>query len=100
MTSPLNFIKIYQFVQKLLDGDRQTDRQTGDLISLTFREKESGLKMTAFWDIAPRSLVKVDRFFRSAYCFHHQGDGGSKHLWNVGELLRDYTAQYSRRLSS
>jgi hypothetical protein len=26
-------------------------------------------------------------------------DGGSKHLWNVGQFLRDYAAQYSRRLS-
>jgi hypothetical protein len=24
-------------------------------------------------------------------------DGGSKHLWNVGQFLRDYTAQQSRR---
>jgi hypothetical protein len=37
MTSLLNFIKISQLVQKLLGGThRQTDRQTGDLISLTF----------------------------------------------------------------
>jgi hypothetical protein len=42
MTSSLNFIKIYQLVQKLLGG--HTDRQTGDLISLTFRFKESRLK--------------------------------------------------------
>jgi hypothetical protein len=43
MTSLLNFIKIYQLVQKLLGGDTQTDRQTGDLISLTFLFKESRL---------------------------------------------------------
>jgi hypothetical protein len=43
MTSVLNFIKIYQLVQKLLGGDIQTDRQTGDLISLTFHFKESRL---------------------------------------------------------
>jgi hypothetical protein len=40
MTSLLNFIKIYQLVQKLLVGDtqtdRRTDRQAGDFISLTF----------------------------------------------------------------
>jgi hypothetical protein len=30
--------------------------------------------MTAFWDIAPCSLVEVDRRFRSAYCLHHQGE--------------------------
>jgi hypothetical protein len=66
MTSLLNFIKIYQLVQKLLGGPhrqtdrqtdghadtqtdrqagRQTDRQTGDLISLTFLFEESRLKM-------------------------------------------------------
>jgi hypothetical protein len=32
------------------------------------------VKMTAFWDIAPRSLVEVNRRFRGAYCLHHQGD--------------------------
>jgi hypothetical protein len=31
---PTNFMKIYQAVQKLLMGDAQTERQTGDLISL------------------------------------------------------------------
>jgi hypothetical protein len=44
------------------------------------------LKMAVFWAIC------------------HQGDsldvGGSKHLWNVGELLPDYTAQETRKLSS
>jgi hypothetical protein len=48
MTSLLNFIKIYQLVQKLLGGKhRQTDRQTGDLISLTLLFKESRLKSAA-----------------------------------------------------
>jgi hypothetical protein len=28
------------------------------------------------------------------------GDGGSMHLWNVGQLLWDYVAQYPRRLSA
>jgi hypothetical protein len=32
------------------------------------------LKMTVFWDIAPRSLVKFDRRFRGAYRLHYQGD--------------------------
>jgi hypothetical protein len=46
MTSLLNFIKIYQLVQKLFGGRGwQTDRQTGDLISLTFLFKGSRLKM-------------------------------------------------------
>jgi hypothetical protein len=38
MTSLLNFVKIYQLVRKLIMG---TDRQTCDLISLTFLFKES-----------------------------------------------------------
>jgi hypothetical protein len=29
---------------------------------------------------------------------HRPDEGGSKHLWNVGQLLPDYTAQYPRRL--
>jgi hypothetical protein len=45
------------------------------------------MKMTAFWDIAPCSLIEVDRHFRGAYCLHHQGDD-----------IRDYTTQYPRRL--
>jgi hypothetical protein len=48
-TSLLYFIKIYQLVQKLLGGkhrqtNRQTDRQIGDLISITFLFKEGRLK--------------------------------------------------------
>jgi hypothetical protein len=30
--------------------------------------------MTVFWDVAPCSLVEIDRCFRDAYCFYHQGD--------------------------
>jgi hypothetical protein len=41
MTSLLNFIIIYQLVQKLLGG---THRQTDDLINITFLFKESRLK--------------------------------------------------------
>jgi hypothetical protein len=45
-------------------------------------------KMAASWDIAPCSLLEVDRFFRGAYCLNHQGDNGcSKHLWNIGKLI-------------
>jgi len=36
MTSLLNFINIYQLVKNLLVWNKQTDRQTGDLISLIF----------------------------------------------------------------
>jgi hypothetical protein len=34
------------------------------------------LKMTAFWDRGPCSVVEVDRRFRDAYCLYHQGDEG------------------------
>jgi hypothetical protein len=30
------------------------------------------MKMAVFWDIAPCSLVKIDRRFKGAYCLHHQ----------------------------
>jgi hypothetical protein len=32
------------------------------------------MKMTAFWDIAPRSFVEIYWRFKGAYCLHHQGD--------------------------
>jgi hypothetical protein len=67
MNSLLNFIEIYQLVQKLLGGghanrqtdrqiDRQTGRQIGDLISLTFLLKESRLKKKP-----PLSLVLLEK---------------------------------------
>jgi hypothetical protein len=31
------------------------------------------MKMT-FWDVAPCTLVEVDRRFGGAFCFLHQGD--------------------------
>jgi hypothetical protein len=34
------------------------------------------------------------------WCLHHHSDGGSKHLRNICQLQRPYTAKYSRRLSS
>jgi hypothetical protein len=46
------------------------------------------MKMTAFWDIAPYSLVEVDRRSRGAYGLRYQDD-----------FLPDYKAQYPRRLS-
>jgi hypothetical protein len=33
--------------------------------------------MKAFWDVAPCSLVEVDRRFKGAHCLHHQGDDGT-----------------------
>jgi hypothetical protein len=35
--------------------------------------------MSIFWDVAPCSLVEIDRCFRGAYCLHHQGDVGPTH---------------------
>jgi hypothetical protein len=42
----------------------------------------AGIKVRAVWCAAPRSLVRVDRRFRGAYCLCYQGgdDGGSTHL--------------------
>jgi hypothetical protein len=37
----------------------------------------ASMKIRAFWDMAPCSLVAVDRRFRGAYCLHHQGDESS-----------------------
>jgi hypothetical protein len=35
------------------------------------------MKMAVFWNVAPCSLLGIDRRFRGANCFHHQGvDGG------------------------
>jgi hypothetical protein len=48
------------------------------------------MKMAVFWVETPRTLVEVYRRFRSTCCLHHQGDNrGSRHLWNVGEVLPD-----------
>jgi hypothetical protein len=57
----------------------------------------ANMKTTVFWDIAPCSVVEVYRLFGGSCCLHHQSDGGSKHVWNVGKLLPDFTAQQPRR---
>jgi hypothetical protein len=61
------------------------------------------MKMNVLWAVAPCSVVEVYRRFRGACCLHHQvflhhrpDDVGSKHLWNVGKCLPDYTAQQLR----
>jgi hypothetical protein len=46
--------------------------------------------MAVFWIVAPCSLVGD----------HRPDDGGSKHLWNVGKLLSDYTVLQPRRQPS
>jgi hypothetical protein len=60
------------------------------------------IKMAVFWVTVPCSLVEVYRRFRGTCYLHHQGDDdwGSKHHWNVGKLLPDYTAQQLRIQSS
>jgi hypothetical protein len=35
------------------------------------------MKMTVFKEVAPYSLVEIDRRFRCAYCLHHQSDRDS-----------------------
>jgi hypothetical protein len=37
-------------------------------------EKRNEFKMKAFWDIARRGLIGVDRRFRGAYFLYHKGD--------------------------
>jgi hypothetical protein len=32
------------------------------------------MKIIAFWDTAPFSLIEVNGRFRGAYCLHRQGD--------------------------
>jgi hypothetical protein len=43
------------------------------------------------------SMAWITKFATTS---HWTPDGGSKHLWNVGKLLPDYTAQHPRRQSS
>jgi hypothetical protein len=49
----------------------------------------ASMKMTAFWDVAPRSLVEVDRRLRGAYCLH-QGDETSETSVYFYETTRRY----------
>jgi hypothetical protein len=34
----------------------------------------TSMKMTLFWDVAPKSLVKIGRRFTGTYYVHHQAD--------------------------
>jgi hypothetical protein len=45
------------------------------------------MKMAVIWYVAPCSLVDINWHFRRAYCLHHQGDRGSKLLWNISQYL-------------
>jgi hypothetical protein len=45
------------------------------------------METTAFWDVAPCTLVQVDRH---VYCLHRRPDDeGITQLWNVGILIQD-----------
>jgi hypothetical protein len=55
----------------------------------------TSMKMTVFWDVAPCRLVETYRRFRGACLIAFTDDGGSKHLWNVGQFLKDYKTQYT-----
>jgi hypothetical protein len=55
----------------------------------------ASMNIRAFWDIGPWPT-----FQRCLHRIHRPDDEVSTHLWNVGVLHRDYTAQYSRRLQS
>jgi hypothetical protein len=46
------------------------------------------MKMRAFWDVSPCSLVGVDRRFRGVYCLHHQSD---KSWRQYASLKRHFT---------
>jgi hypothetical protein len=42
----------------------------------------TNMRMAVFWDVAPCSLVEVDRRFRGTYCLHHQAVTTSDMLIN------------------
>jgi hypothetical protein len=48
--------------------------------------------MAVCWDVAPGSLVDINRRIRGAYCLHYQGDdlpgdGHSNNVWNGFQYL-------------
>jgi hypothetical protein len=57
----------------------------------------TNMKMAVSWDVAPCSLIDIDRRFRGVYCRLHNDD---KYYWNVGQYLPDYTVQHPRRQPS
>jgi hypothetical protein len=75
----------------------------------------TSMNTTVFWDVAPCSLVEMDRRFRGAHCLHHQGIpnfykttrrnipedshllGGSIALLHVDTHLQVHTALQPRR---
>jgi hypothetical protein len=41
------------------------------------------MTMAVVWDVAPCSLVEVDRRFRDDYCLRHQGDKTSVNFYET-----------------
>jgi hypothetical protein len=58
--------------------------------------------MAVFWDVAPCSLVDIDRRFRGAYIWRQPRteDGGSIFLQNFGTYLQVHTELQPRRPTS
>jgi hypothetical protein len=50
----------------------------------------TSMKIRAFWDTGPCSIVEVDRRFRGVYCLHHSDGGDSKPRPYIPE---DYNVQ-------
>jgi hypothetical protein len=80
----------WDWTQSWTDGLQDTSSQLGEILGSNCDGYEGdsllgycAVKSRRSW---PTFQIRLD-------------DGGSKHLWNVGQLLRDYTAQYPRRLS-
>jgi hypothetical protein len=46
------------------------------------------MKMKAFWNIAPCSLVGIYRSFRGAYCLHYHADDYAKTSVDSEETIR------------
>jgi hypothetical protein len=51
--------------------------------------------MTAFWGMAPPSLVEVDRPFRGTHCLHHQGNSS-----HPKSMLSSYSPSWEPVISS
>jgi hypothetical protein len=65
----------------------------------TLSNQEHNLKMTAFWDVTPCSLVEVDLRFRGEYCLHHHDavhDCTALHPW---KLSHSYSPPWEPEIS-
>jgi hypothetical protein len=58
------------------------------------------VKMIVYWDVAPCSLVEIDRRFRGDnHYLHYQGIEAVSSSETSVNFLRDYTVQHSSRQS-